>query len=628
MGDYSRDTFQLTNVLHQFARAQPVLEPRHYVGVRQQQGVPLLDADWNELEDIRRLESELQNRAFYGDGIPAGDTGFRISAVSDSNDFAIAGGMALVEGRLVFNALNNLSYTGQALQFGITLPALSTSLVPERNDLVYLDVWEEEIGAVGVARVDERLTNPMIGIETCRRLERRWLVRVLEDADSLADIVREDGHAYLALARLRRSNGQGVITDSRIYDLRRTDLNVAEYLKVPVNVQRAGQSLDSDSFANVLDNLRAIYLLRLEQNRFFIDSTDLLGHTMIVVALQHVMQLCSTGGLQARTFNLTNRDASTVLQQLLGAQRATITAIANHGLGGVAQDDFLAGYDAQLDTAELAIDADLLEGAQAQEVVNAWLAADVNGLPEGNVTVVFLALDPAEPLQSTRSYDVFVEINSGVTSALTDEIFDVTASLSSAPWSVVPTMREVSVTNGGSTVVVFTVNVPNELVVGGSEADFTVVARARRNPSIVSTALPLHLEVGVQPITGGVLQYAGPALVDGRLQCPNGPLTSTGLQFNCNLNNADGAPHDYTVEWSLALAGGADETNWFPLAGAPQNAIINVAAEASAPVVINFGGPAGGDVTGTEGTITIRIVAIDAVAEADPETLNIDFIVV
>ena len=29
---------------------------KHYVGVRLQQGVPIVDADWNELEDIRKYE--------------------------------------------------------------------------------------------------------------------------------------------------------------------------------------------------------------------------------------------------------------------------------------------------------------------------------------------------------------------------------------------------------------------------------------------------------------------------------------------------------------------------------------------------------------------------------------------
>ena len=39
MGNFSRDTFDPN---------------KNYVGVRLQQGVPLVDADWNELNDIIR----------------------------------------------------------------------------------------------------------------------------------------------------------------------------------------------------------------------------------------------------------------------------------------------------------------------------------------------------------------------------------------------------------------------------------------------------------------------------------------------------------------------------------------------------------------------------------------------
>ncbi|MFF4897847.1 DUF6519 domain-containing protein [Streptomyces sp. NPDC001068] len=67
MGDFSRSTFDRV---------------KHYVGVRLQQGVPLVDADWNELEDIRRFEVEAFLKWFVGDGVPAGNDGFRIQAAA------------------------------------------------------------------------------------------------------------------------------------------------------------------------------------------------------------------------------------------------------------------------------------------------------------------------------------------------------------------------------------------------------------------------------------------------------------------------------------------------------------------------------------------------------------------
>lgn len=74
MGDFSRSPA---------ARLQDSVS-KHYVGVRMQQGVPILDADWNELEDLRRHELESVGTWFLGNGVPVGSDGFRISPV-DSN---------------------------------------------------------------------------------------------------------------------------------------------------------------------------------------------------------------------------------------------------------------------------------------------------------------------------------------------------------------------------------------------------------------------------------------------------------------------------------------------------------------------------------------------------------------
>ncbi len=55
---------------------------KHYVGVRMQQGVPVLDADWNELEDLRRHEFEDTGKWVIGNGVPSGNDGFRIAAIA------------------------------------------------------------------------------------------------------------------------------------------------------------------------------------------------------------------------------------------------------------------------------------------------------------------------------------------------------------------------------------------------------------------------------------------------------------------------------------------------------------------------------------------------------------------
>ena len=60
-----------------------------YVGVRLQQGVPLVDADWNEKEDIRRFELRAFLKWFVGDGVPAGNDGFRIEGIGVNDDVRI-----------------------------------------------------------------------------------------------------------------------------------------------------------------------------------------------------------------------------------------------------------------------------------------------------------------------------------------------------------------------------------------------------------------------------------------------------------------------------------------------------------------------------------------------------------
>lgn len=71
MGNFSRDP--KSRLAH--------LRRRHYAGVRLQQGVPLLDADWNLLDDLHRLEREDLGKYAIGNGAPSGSGGFRIVAL-------------------------------------------------------------------------------------------------------------------------------------------------------------------------------------------------------------------------------------------------------------------------------------------------------------------------------------------------------------------------------------------------------------------------------------------------------------------------------------------------------------------------------------------------------------------
>lgn len=635
MGDYSRDTFELTNVMHQVATGDAVTDARHYVGVRLQQAVPVLDADWNELEDIRRIDAQINLKHYFGDGIPSDNSGFQIGPVTADNDFTINAGMAMVSGMLVFNEVTDLTYTGQDTAFGVTMNALDPPPAGIRDDLIYLDVWHEELGPTGIDRTDERLTNPNIGIETARRIERRWLVRVEPGVSDISGIPQEPGHAYMALARIQREIGQDRITSDRIFDLRRIDINVAKYLKIPLFVSRGGDFVDSTRLADLLDALRTIFLTRLEDDELFLTGVPDHDRSMVHFAVQYILQVCSTGALQARTNNLTNTDALAVIETLVTAQQDFLTSLTSHGMGGVVQDTFISDYNTpRLGDVDTAVgNEDLLGAYQAQQVLNAWLSAEVGTLPEGSVNLQFLSVSPAEPLEAGTTYTVFVEITSGVTSDQSDEILDVTASLSSDLWQVTPGSTEITIDNAGGAdptgVVTFDV-VPNA---ANLQADLTVVATVRRNPTIFTPQLPLALQIGVEPLTGGILEYAGPPLnPSGRVELSATDLTSGfGTSVGFAFNNNTASSHQYFVEWFITLSGGASETGWSPLTGSPGTNSVVVAADSTGGLPLNIMGPTGDDVSGVEGTLHVTLVGIDAtnpLPTAEQETIDVDFVAV
>jgi hypothetical protein len=216
MGNFSRNTFN---------------QLKNYVGVRLQQGVPIVDADWNEQEDIRKHELRTFLKWFVGNGVPKGNDGFRIVPLEGSeNDFTIKGGdgtnegagRCLVEGWDVL-IVNDVKYSEQSLPSGADpLGPLSPPLSGERTDTVYLDVWEREVDA----QEDGKLVNPDIGIETCVRLKREWVVRVAEGITEQELPAPPKGHVYYPLASLKRTGNKNSIGQEDITDLRHTGLAV------------------------------------------------------------------------------------------------------------------------------------------------------------------------------------------------------------------------------------------------------------------------------------------------------------------------------------------------------------------------------------------------------------------
>jgi len=208
MGNFSRSTFD------------PL---KNYVGVRLQQGVPVLDADWNELNDVTRQELYDTFSLTFTDGIQPHGFDLEVSGRQEPNDLGVLAGAALIQGRTI-RLRNNVHYSTQpwtdpkrAAHDGVAvIPPLTTPTgsahTPPRTDIVYLDVWDREVGSTE----DTNLINPAIGVETCVRIKREAAVRVAEGTATLPSA--PTGHVFLPLALLHRPVNQAAITD--IEDIR------------------------------------------------------------------------------------------------------------------------------------------------------------------------------------------------------------------------------------------------------------------------------------------------------------------------------------------------------------------------------------------------------------------------
>ena len=187
--------------------------------VRLQQGVPIVDADWNELDDIRKFEMRAYLKWFVGDGIPDGSDGFRIDAVGGvADDFIIrvgvpaaVGSPGVVEvglrntGRCIVDGLDviiaaDVRYKLQSAPVGATpiaaIPVLNGAVT------VYLDVWERLV----TSQEEPGLVLAGIGTESCARVKREWCVRTRAGATVPVSPEPEfvAGHAYYALCTINR----------------------------------------------------------------------------------------------------------------------------------------------------------------------------------------------------------------------------------------------------------------------------------------------------------------------------------------------------------------------------------------------------------------------------------------
>lgn len=657
MGDFSRDTFKLTNVLNQVLGGPAAADPRHYVGVRLQQGVPLVDADWNELEDLRRFELQALIKMFVGTGVPAGSDGFRISASGDAGNVAIHPGVILVDGMLVINPALT-TYLAQPEH--ASLPALITpSGIADRSDVVYLDVWHDEVAGAGGPSADSRLVNALVGIETAVRIRRRWQVRVQENATDLTGVTAAIGHSLLPLAVLRRRPATPVIDDGMISERRVTGLTVSTNLKVPLDISRGSEHVDSRRFAQMLHTLRVALFQRLRNNQLPHLTASAQNESFLLIALQDLMNAARAGEAVAISRNVSAADGLAMLQDLYQSQLdwlAVLSAIGNlppvatpagPGTAQTLLDDYnlrLAGRPGTGITGlKPALDAsDLVGAVLAQETLNSYLASPVDVLPEGTVIVAYRLVTPFSVMAAGTPFTFTFDVTAQLTSPQATETFSVDVTLPVDFGTAAPAHTQLSFPANGLAItqsVAIVVN-PSGAAATGS---LQLTATATRTAALHSSQQPILLTRGANPPPPAFFFYAGPALnASGQLAIPQGQLSAaTGRNIVFRLKNGSATDSQtYQVTGQVTVAAPAPSTGWSPLA-VVSLAPTSLAASSETQVSINIVGPQQPappsptvpPTVGTQGTViaTATLIKINGANPPTPQTpviVTIPFIVV
>jgi hypothetical protein len=219
--------------------------------VRLQQGVPIVDADVNELDDIRKYELRAYLKWFVGDGIPTGSDAFRIDAINPAvvDDFIIRVGLAApappgttnydqalrFAGRAIVDGLDviipaDINYKAQPLFSAAAhgLPQIAPMPSAAGPMAVCLDVWERLV----TSQEDPSLVLIGIGTESCARMKREWCVRTRSSSATPqpgdADFI--SGHSYYLLAVINRTLQGGnpaPIQPTDVQDSRHVKLSLA-----------------------------------------------------------------------------------------------------------------------------------------------------------------------------------------------------------------------------------------------------------------------------------------------------------------------------------------------------------------------------------------------------------------
>ncbi len=386
MGNFSRDTFN---------------PAKNYVSVRLQQGVPLVDSDWNEMDDIRRSELREFIKNFIGDGIPARKDGskndsfciqampepdrdnFRILA--NKNSYSLGESSCLIDGNQVF-VTQDIDFKSQPLHenysdstiispdFLLLDPnAPQISSIPSNAGvyLVCLDVWEWQVEP---SMDRSHLVNDRIQAETCTRIKRSWVVRVFqENAES-----RLPNHSYYLLAKIIRPVDNALITSDLIYDRRRTEINVSKYLKTPIYLDHDSAVIDSQALIKLFSRLREAFIGCIERQALFLNVESEPSRMLIYFSLQDISCICLTAIIQAKTKSIDDSDFVEVLLEIEKSQRAFLDTLKRHGNSSSARkDSFAIGYASHLDLLnEAIVGNNLIKAYFIQWGIASWLNQD------------------------------------------------------------------------------------------------------------------------------------------------------------------------------------------------------------------------------------------------------------
>lgn len=750
MGNFSRDP--INRLADSIAK--------HYVGVRMQQGVPLLDTDWNELEDLRKHELESLVKQFIGDGVPAGNDGFRIeglagggvgtivlhstmpvdgpssieinfglstaasvlgfmpgksfsqrsgsspasltgnasepfvlidgmtltvitngeagetvtfntvdfvdmsqatalevetvlnagltranAAVGTGNDFIILGGDGSLEGAgrilvcgsevvnetdLAFTSQPLYENTDLALEWGVdVVDSLDAPVGVERTDLVYIDVWEREVGT----NEDDSIVLAAVGMETTVRLKREWAIRVAPGVTDLSGITAVPNHKYLALALIHRMADEAGIDAEWIRDLRVQNLNIAQYLKTPIYLQRGESVLDAERFAEILNTLREILLVRLQNRVFdFNYGGDEYNRLLVIIAIQDITHECAFAAIQALTGNFNNADGFLFLDTLYDLQTAFVAAAETYGNVGDSAQDFIDEYRKRLDGSPAPDpiaglkpsldDEDFLGAAEAQDVINAWLSAPVDLLPEGSVLVSIQSVEPETNLALNVPFNIIYEIESQLISPRELEAYDISVSTASpSTWDISLNRDRVEMDAfGGRETVVLTVT-PRA---GTLSTQFQLTATAARNSLITFTHESDVFQIGQPPPSEDFFLWVSPPLDEsGRIPIPQSDLDDD-AQFSFQLsliNTSSSTTRTFEVVHYVIPPEGDVSGDWHPIEAEATPVDLPVDPDGTRVDSYDLFGPHDPppDID-TEGTLVARATLIDP--DPSPEVVE------